>query len=170
MRNKLVSRQKMSKIEVQVLRSGPETKTFGLFAMSESPLENLLVFTWHQFELQKYICWPFSSERARFDFSWDFKCEEHDKGEKIPCMIVNVIITQHHRRPSTQISRKPVVWGYIVAGFGSFWLVLLVLQVVLAGLAGFVGGFGWFRLVLGGFGWFFLVPCFSNDHLYIFIK
>ena len=36
MRNKLVSRQKMSKIEVQVLSSGLETKTSGLFAMSES--------------------------------------------------------------------------------------------------------------------------------------
>ena len=62
-------------------------------------------------------------------------------------MIVNVIVTQHHRRPSTQISRKPVALGYIVAGFGSFWLVLLVLQVVLGGFA-------------GGFGWFWLVPCF----------
>ena len=43
MQNKLVSRQKMSKIEVQVFNSGPETKTFVLFAMSESPLENLLL-------------------------------------------------------------------------------------------------------------------------------
>ena len=33
----------MSKIEVQVFSSGPETKTFGLFAMSESPLEILLL-------------------------------------------------------------------------------------------------------------------------------
>ena len=37
-------------------------------------------------------------------------------------MIVNVIVTQHNRRPSAQISRKPVVLGYIVAGFGWFWL------------------------------------------------
>ena len=50
-----------------------------------------------------------------------------DKAEKIPRMIVNVIVTQHHRRPSTQISRKPVVLGYIVAGFGSFWFLFLVL-------------------------------------------
>ena len=28
-------------------------------------------------------------------------------------------------------------------------------------LAGFVGGFGWFWVVLGRFGWFWLVPCFS---------
>ena len=55
--------------------------------------------------------------------SW-VQVEEHDKDEKIPCKIVNVIVTQHHRRPSTQISRKPVVLGYIVAGFGSFRLVL----------------------------------------------
>ena len=38
--------------------------------------------------------------------------------------------------------------------------------VVLVGLVSFVGGFGWFWLVLlvvlGGFGWFWLVPCFSN--------
>ena len=38
-----------------------------------APLENLLlVLTWHQFELQKYICWPVFSERARFDFLWEF--------------------------------------------------------------------------------------------------
>ena len=55
-------------------------------------------------------------------------------------MIVNVIVTQNHRRPSTQISHKPVVLGYIVDGFGSFWLVLLVV----------VGGFGWFWVVLAG--------------------
>ena len=70
-----------------------------------------------------------------------------------------MIVTQHHGRPSTQISRKLVVFGYIVAGFGPFWLVLLVLYVV---LDGFVGGFGWFWVVLGGFGWFWVVPCFSN--------
>ena len=36
----------LSKIEVQVFSGGPETKSFGLFAMSESPLENLsLVLT-----------------------------------------------------------------------------------------------------------------------------
>ena len=53
-------------------------------------------------------------------------------------MIVNVIVTQHHRRPSTQISHKPFVLGYIVDGFGSFWPVLLVV----------VGGFGWFRVLV----------------------
>ena len=58
-------------------------------------------------------------------------------------MIVNVIVTQHHRRPSTQISRKPVVlvccsWFW----FCWFWLALLV--------------------GLGGFGSFWVVPCFSN--------
>ena len=53
-------------------------------------------------------------------------------------MIVNVIVTQHHRLPSTQISRKPVV---LVCCSG-FWVVFV----------GFVGGFGWF----------WLVPCFSN--------
>ena len=57
-------------------------------------------------------------------------------------MIVNVIVTQHHRWPSTQISHKPVVLRYIVGGLGSFWLVLLA--------------------VVGGFGWFWVVPCFSN--------
>ena len=56
-----------------------------------------------------------------------------------------MIVTQHHGRPFTQISRKLVVIGYIVAGFGSFWLVLLVLKVV---LGGFVGGFGWFRVLV----------------------
>ena len=66
-------------------------------------------------------------------------------------MIVNVIVTQHHRRPSTQISHKPVVLRYMVDGFGSFWLVLLVV----------VGGFEWFWLVLAGFALFhFLVTTF----------
>ena len=54
-----------------------------------------------------------------------------------------MIVTQHHRRPPTQISHKPVVLGYIVDGFGPFWLVLLV-------------------FFFGGFGWFWVVPCFSN--------
>ena len=57
---------------------------------------------------------------------------------KIPRMIVIMIVTQHHRRPSTQISHKPVVLGYIVDGFGSFWLVLLLV----------VGGFGWFHVLV----------------------
>jgi len=38
----------------------------------------------------------------------------------------------------TQISHKLVVLGYIVDGFGSLWLVLLVV----------VGGFGWFRVLV----------------------
>ena len=63
-----------------------------------------------------------------------------------------MIVTQHHGRPSTQISRKLVVLGYIVAGFGSFWLVLLVLWWFWVVLGSFVAGFGWFWMVLGGFG------------------
>ena len=79
-------------------------------------------------------------------------------------MISNVIVTQHHRRPSTQISRKPVLlvccsWfgvvlvGFVgfVGGFGWFWLVF----------GGFVGGFWWFWVVLGGFGWF---PVLGPDY------
>ena len=34
--------------------------------------------------------------------------------------------------------------------------------VVLVGFVSFVGGFGWFWLVLGRLGWFWVVPCFSN--------
>ena len=61
----------------------------------------------------------------------------------MPCMkIVNEIVTQHHRRRSTQISHKPVILGYIVAGFGWFcwwfWVVLLVV----------FGRFGWFRVLV----------------------
>ena len=39
-----------------------------------------------------------------------------------------------------------VLVGFVgfVGGFGWFWLVLLVI----------LGGFGWFWVVLGGFGWF----------------
>ena len=63
-------------------------------------------------------------------------------------MIGKVIVMQHHRQPSTQISSKLVVLGYIVAGFGSFWLVLGWFWLVL--LAGFVGGFGfdWFCVLV----------------------
>ena len=67
-------------------------------------------------------------------------------------MIVNVIVTQHHRRPSTQTSHKSVVLGSIVDGFGSFWLVLLLVVAVFGWfrevLAGFVGGFGRFRVLV----------------------
>ena len=41
--------------------------------MSESLLENLfLVLTWHQSELQKYICWLVFSYREHFNFSREF--------------------------------------------------------------------------------------------------
>ena len=65
-------------------------------------------------------------------------------------MIVNEIVTQHHRRPFTQISHKPVILRYTLDGFGSFWLGLLV--------------------VVGGFGC--MVPCFGNYPLnsYFHIK
>ena len=43
-----------------------------------------------------------------------------------------------HRRSSTQISHKPVVLRYNENGFGSFWLVLLVV----------VGDFGWFPVLV----------------------
>jgi len=72
-------------------------------------------------------------------------------------MIVSVIVTQHHRRPSTQISRKPVLL-VCCSWFG----------VVLVGFVGFVGGFGWFCwwfwVLLGGFGWFRVLV--SSTHEY----
>ena len=72
-------------------------------------------------------------------------------------MIVNVIVT-HHRRPSTQISHKPVVLGYIVDGFGSFWSALWVV----------LGRFGWFswwlEVVLGRFGWFRVLVTTNLHH------
>ena len=73
-------------------------------------------------------------------------------------MIVNVIVTQHHRRPSTlNITQTGRIYiGCIVDNFGSFWLVLSLVVAV----------FGWFWIVLagfvGGFWWFWQVPCFSN--------
>ena len=85
-------------------------------------------------------------------FRESFNVKNSVRPRKFHFLIVNVIVTQHDRRQCMQISRKPVVLGYIVAGFGSFWVVL----------AGFVGGFGSFWVVLGRFGWFWLVPCFSN--------
>ena len=54
-----------------------------------------------------------------------------DKAEKIPRMIVNVIVTQHHRRPSSQIPYITQT-GLIRVCCRWFWVVL----------AGFVGGFG----------------------------
>ena len=89
-----------------------------------------------------------------------FNAKNTIRARKIPCIIVDVIVTQHHGRPSTQISRKLVVLGYIVAGFGSFWVVLLVV----------LGGFGWFWVVLGRFGWFWVVPCFSNYDLNLLLE
>ena len=60
-------------------------------------------------------------------------------------------VTQHHRQPSTQISRI-IVLVYC----SGFWVILVSF------VAGFVGGCRWFWVVLGGFGSFWLVPCFSN--------
>ena len=36
-------------------------------------------------------------------------------------------------------------------------------------LGRFVGGFGWFWVVLGRFGWFWVVPCFSNYPLLLLL-
>ena len=69
-----------------------------------------------------------------------------------------MIVTQHHTNGYACIqcdnighetSHKLVVLGIsiFVDGFGSFWVVLLVV----------VGGFGWFWVVLGSFGWFWVV-------------
>ena len=68
------------------------------------------------------------------------------------------------RRDSHTTSRTPIYanitqTGRIRVYCSWFWVVLV-------GFVGFVGGFGWFwvvlLVVLGGFGWFWLVPCFSN--------
>ena len=62
---------------------------------------------------------------------------KHDKAnEKIPRMIVNVIVTQHHTNGHVSIvitSHKPFVLG--------------ILWMVLTGLGGFVGGLDGFWLV-----------------------
>ena len=67
--------------------------------------------------------------------------------EKTNKCLINVIVTQHHRRPSTQTGRIGVCCSW-------FWVVLV-------GFVGFVGGFGWFCwwfwVVLGRFGWFWVV-------------
>ena len=73
--------------------------------MSQSPLENLLLV----FRCKSISPGLFSAREHALTFS------------------EGALVTQHHGHPSTQISRKLVVLGYIVAGFGSFWLVLLVL-------------------------------------------
>ena len=75
----------------------------------------------------------FSAREHALTFRESFNAKNTVRPGKFHLLIVNVIVTQYHRRPSMQISRKPVILGYIVAGFGSFWLVLLVLQVVLGG-------------------------------------
>jgi len=59
-------------------------------------------------------------------------------------MIVNVIVTQHHRQPSMQISHKPVILGHIVDGFGSFWPFFWWFWIILASI---VIGFGWLRVL-----------------------
>jgi len=72
-------------------------------------------------------------------------------------MIVGVVVARRRRRPSAQASRGLVVlvccsWFWVVlvgfvgfvGGFGWFWVVLLVV----------LAGFGSFWVVLAGFGWF----------------
>ena len=96
----------------------------------------------------------------------------HNKvNEKIPRMIVIVIVTQHHTNGyvftviTLTTSQHHTYWVFcgwfwmVLAGFVVwFWLVLWMV------LAGFVCGFGWFCgwfwlvlcVVLGGFCWFCL--------------
>ena len=49
-----------------------------------------------------------------------------------------------------------VLVGFVgfVGGFGWFWVVLLVV----------LGGFGWFWVVLGGFGWFHVLVTTLTNH------
>ena len=73
----------------------------------------------------------FSAREHSLTFRESFNATFYDKAEKIPRMIVNVTVTQHHRRPSAQTGRikSYCSWFWVaLAGFGGacwwFWLVL----------------------------------------------
>ena len=55
-----------------------------------------------------------------------------------------------------------MVLSGFVGGFGWFWVVLDGFGSFWVVLLVVLGGFGWFWVVLGRFGWFWVVPCFSN--------
>ena len=80
----------------------------------------------------------FSAGEHALTFRESFNAKFYDKAEKIPRMIVNVIVTQHHRRPSTQTGLLEMVLGR----FGCFFFFVDI------------GGFGWFWVGLSGFAWF----------------
>ena len=61
----------------------------------------------------------FSAGEHALTFRESFNAKFYDKAEKIPRMIVNVIVTQHHRRPSAQTGRiKGPIVNYVPGGGG----------------------------------------------------
>ena len=73
----------------------------------------------------------------------------------------------HYCRRDSHATSPTAIYANITQT-GRIWIYCSWFWVVLVGFVGFVGGFGWFwvvlLVVLGGFGWFWVVPCFSNYH------
>jgi len=80
------------------------------------------------------------------EYALAFRETSYDKAEKIPRMIVNVTVTQHHRRPSAQTGRIKVYCRWVWARGDSYMKQTGMLVVSLRGLnCGF-----WSRLGCSG--------------------
>ena len=79
-------------------------------------------------------------------------------------LVIDITLHLSKLRLICQVLAQYRATGRIRVYCSWFWVVLV-------GFVGFVGGFGWFWLVLlvvlGRFGWFWLVPCFRNYEYYI---
>ena len=75
----------------------------------------------------------------------------------------------HYCRRDSHATSQTAIYANITQT-GRIWVYCSWFWVALVGSVGFIGGFGWFWVVLlvvlggfvGGFGWFWVVPCFSN--------
>ena len=71
----------------------------------------------------------------------------------------------HYCRRDSHATSRTAIYANIPQ-IGRIWVYCSWFWVALVGFVGFVGGFGWFwvvlLVVLGGFGSFWVVPCFSN--------
>ena len=140
-RNKLVSRQKMSKIEVQVFSSGPETKTFRLYVRITTRkfiVSFDLTSVWVA-KIYRLACFQRESTLWLLVrvLTWRTRLIKAGKIPLLDCQ------RDSHATSQTVIYANIAQTGRIRVYCSWFWVVLV-------GFVGFIGGFGSFWVVLVG--------------------